>query len=69
MFGGLIRRKYGARCSDEEFAAESTLFTLSLDVPRPTERRTDERLVAMVLAAAGGRGGASRSDRTERGPW
>jgi hypothetical protein len=51
MFGGLIRRKYGARCTGEEFAAESTLFTLSLEVPRPTERRTDERLLAILPIA------------------
>jgi hypothetical protein len=51
MFGGLIRRKYGARCSDEEFAAESTLFSLSLAVPRPTERRTEERLAAILPIA------------------
>ncbi len=50
MFGGLIRRKL-ARCSDEEFAAESTLFSLSLRVPQPTERRTDERLLAILPLA------------------
>jgi hypothetical protein len=51
VFGGLIRRKYGARCSGDEFAAESTLFSLSLEVPRPTERRTDERLVTILPVA------------------
>jgi hypothetical protein len=48
LFGGLIRRKQGARCSDDEFAAESTLFSLSLRVPQPSERRTDERLLAIL---------------------
>ncbi len=51
MFGGLIRRKFGARCSDEEFAAESTLFSLSLRVPQPSERRTDDRLLAILPVA------------------
>ncbi len=50
MFGGLIRRKL-AGCSDEEFAAESTLFSLSLRVPQPSERRTDERLLAILPIA------------------
>lgn len=51
MFGGFIRRKYGAPCSEDEFAAESTLFSLSLDVPRPTDRRTEERLAAILPVA------------------
>jgi hypothetical protein len=51
MFGGFIRRKYGVRCSEDEFAAESTLFSLSLDVPRPTDRRTEERLAAILPVA------------------
>lgn len=50
MFGGLIRRKL-AGCNEDEFAAESTLFSLTLDVPRPTERRTDERLAAILPTA------------------
>lgn len=48
MFGGLIRRKAALRCSEDEFAAESTLFSLSTEVPRPTEKRTDERLHAIL---------------------
>jgi hypothetical protein len=51
MFGALIRRKYGARCNEDEFAAESTQFSLSLDVPRPTNRRTEERLEAILPVA------------------
>ena len=57
VFGGFIQRKL-ARCSDDEFAAESTLFSLSLRVPQPTERRTDERLLSLLpvakLVTAGG---------------
>lgn len=52
MFEALIRRKNGPRgCSVDEFAEESTLFSLSTDVPRPTNRRTEERLVTILPAA------------------
>jgi hypothetical protein len=51
MFGALIRRKYGAPCNEDEFAAESTMFSLSLDVPRPTDRRTEARLEAILPVA------------------
>ena len=52
MFGSLIRRKQTQRPLGEDDAAfESTTFTLSTSVPRPTERRTDERLVAMLRVA------------------
>jgi hypothetical protein len=51
VFGGLIRRKHASRCTDDEFAAESTLFSLSLLVPQPSERRTDERLLAILPVA------------------
>jgi hypothetical protein len=47
MFGGLIRRR-ALRVSEDEFAAESTLFSLSTEVPRPTDKRTDERLRAIL---------------------
>jgi hypothetical protein len=50
MFGGLIRRK-GVRCTEDELADESTLFSLTTDVPRPTDRRTDERLLALLPIA------------------
>ena len=52
MFEALIKRK-GSRggCSVDEFAEESTLFSLSTDVPRPTNRRTDERFVTILPAA------------------
>jgi hypothetical protein len=49
MFGSLIRRRarLGAPAISEA-ALESTLFSLTTDVPRPTENRLDERLVALL---------------------
>jgi PilZ domain len=49
MFASLIRRqlgKYSTGSADEAF--ESTTVSLSTAVPRPAERRTDERLSAML---------------------
>ncbi len=52
MLQALIRRKIARRgCNADEFAEESTLFSLSTDVPRPTERRTDDRLQAILPVA------------------
>ena len=48
MFGSLIRRKAVTHWSDEERAFESTTFSLSTAVPRPTEQNSDERLVPML---------------------
>jgi hypothetical protein len=49
MFAELIRRKFGAgRISNSDAAFESTTVSLSSGVPRPVERRTDERLSAML---------------------
>jgi hypothetical protein len=49
MFGELIRRKFGAeRIASSEAAFESTTVSLSTGVPRPAERRNDERLSAML---------------------
>ena len=36
------------RVSEDEFAAESTLFSLTTEVPRPTEKRTEERFHAIL---------------------
>jgi hypothetical protein len=49
MFGSLIRRK-SANFADgsSDAAFESTTISLSTLVPRPLERRTDERLSAML---------------------
>ena len=52
MFGALIRRtSRHAAPRPEEIALESTNFSLSTDVPRPTDRRTEERLLAMLPVA------------------
>ena len=60
MFGSLIRRKQTKRpLGDDNIAFESTTFSLSTAVPRPSERRVDERLIALLRVAkltdAGGR--------------
>ncbi len=51
MFGSLIRRKTVTQWSEDERAFESTTFSLSTAVPRPTEQRVDERLVPMLRVA------------------
>ncbi len=51
MLQALIRRRPGGACSADEYAEESTVFTLSTDVPRPAERRTTERVEALLPAA------------------
>jgi hypothetical protein len=49
MFVDLIRRSFGReRVSASDAAFESTTVSLSTSVPRPAERRTDERLSAML---------------------
>ena len=49
MFSELIRRKFGGQVSSSSDAAfESTTVSLSTAVPRPVERRLDERLSAML---------------------
>jgi hypothetical protein len=49
MFASIIRRKNSTSDSSADAAAfESTTVSLSTDVPRPIERRTDERVVAML---------------------
>ena len=52
MFGSLIRRRQHQRpLGEDNIAFESTTFSLSTAVPRPAERRTDDRLVAMLRVA------------------
>ncbi|HET9398167.1 MAG TPA: PilZ domain-containing protein [Sphingomicrobium sp.] len=52
MFGSLIRRKQTKRpLGDDNVAFESTTFSLSTAVPRPSERRSDERMIAMLRVA------------------
>src|SRR3954453_24256188 len=49
MFGSLIRRKSaGSGNGVSDGAFESTTVSLSTDVPRPSERRTEERVSAML---------------------
>lgn len=49
MFSDLIRRKFsGQAFSSSDAAFESTTVSLSTAVPRPSERRTDERVSAML---------------------
>jgi hypothetical protein len=51
MFASLIRRKPAADAAATESAFESTTFTLSTAVPRPPERRTDDRLTPVLRMA------------------
>jgi hypothetical protein len=49
MFAELIRRKFGGdRIGGSDAAFESTTVSLSTAVPRPAERRSDDRLSAML---------------------
>lgn len=51
MFGTLIRRK-PIRNSDEDLSAfDSTTFSLTTAVPRPSERRSDDRLLPTLRVA------------------
>ncbi len=52
MFGSLIRRKQTRRpLGEDNIAFESTTFSLTTAVPRPSERRSDERMIAMLRVA------------------
>jgi hypothetical protein len=51
MFGSLIRRRAANSAGDDESAFESTTFSLSTSVPRPTERRDDDRLLPVLRVA------------------
>jgi hypothetical protein len=52
MFASLIRRKPAAFGSGSgEMGFESTTVSLSTDVPRPVERRVDERVSALLRVA------------------
>ena len=49
MFADLVRRKFsGSAFSSSDAAFESTTVSLSTAVPRPAERRTDQRTSAML---------------------
>jgi hypothetical protein len=51
MFASLIQRKRGHSSEDDQAAFESTTFSLSTAVPRPAERRVDERLIPLLKVA------------------
>lgn len=52
MLGGLIRRGLGGRTGrSDEVAFDTTTFSLNTEVPRPTDRRVDDRLLAMLPVA------------------
>jgi hypothetical protein len=51
MFGSLIRRRSARPQGGDDSAFESTTFSLSTAVPRPSERRADERLLPMLRVA------------------
>lgn len=51
MFGSLIRRKPLGRSEANDAAFDSTTFSLSLAVPRPIERREEQRLLSTLRVA------------------
>ena len=51
MFASLIRRKHTRSPQEEQAAFESTTFSLTTEVPRPIERRADERIVPLLRIA------------------
>ncbi len=51
MFGSLIRKKAETVWNEDNGTFESTTFTLSTAVPRPSERRTDPRLLPTLRVA------------------
>jgi len=51
MFASLIQRKRTQASNDELAAFESTTFSLTTAVPRPIERRADERLIPLLKVA------------------
>jgi hypothetical protein len=51
MFGSLIRKKRETVWNEEDGSFESTTFSLSTAVPRPCERRDDERILPTLRVA------------------
>ena len=51
MFGSLIRRKEFGLRGTQDGAFDSTTFSLSTSVPRPAERRFDDRVAPMLRVA------------------
>ncbi len=51
MFASLIRRKSDRPLGHDDAAFDSTTFSLTTDVPRPEEKRSDERVMPMLRVA------------------
>ncbi|MEG3155058.1 PilZ domain-containing protein [Sphingomonas sp. RB1R13] len=51
MFGALIRRKPARSFGQDEAAFDSTTFSLTTAVPRPIERRDNDRMPALLRVA------------------
>ena len=52
MLGELMRRSFGGRSGRlEEFAFQTTTFSLHTDVPRPDDRRLEQRVMALLPMA------------------
>ena len=51
MFGSLIRKRRETRWDEDALEFESTTFTLSTAVPRPCERRSDDRVLSTLRVA------------------
>ncbi len=51
MFSSLIQRRRSGSSGNDQAAFESTTFSLTTAVPRPVERRSDERLIPLLKVA------------------
>jgi hypothetical protein len=51
MFASLIQRKRAPSAEEAQAAFESTTFSLTTAVPRPVERREDDRLIPLLKVA------------------
>jgi hypothetical protein len=51
MFGSLIRRKPRPQADGDDSVFESTTFSLTTAVPRPSDRRDDERVTPLLRLA------------------
>ena len=51
MFGALINRKPARSFGEDDVAFDSTCFSLTTAVPRPAERRGDDRMPALLRVA------------------
>ncbi|CAN5217906.1 hypothetical protein BH24PSE1_BH24PSE1_06810 [soil metagenome] len=51
MFQSLIQRRRASSPENDQAAFESTTFSLTTDVPRPVDRRADDRVVPLLKIA------------------